>query len=326
MVGEIKLVISTEKQAEDEVLSSTTISNAREAIANPAVMKRLQAEAAGTVTAETVCYGIATTVVTFPLLFFLFYCLVGGTEWLLPALSSLSVGAFTVVTLGPSHARQTLAAVERLLARKAEREREEAEKSAFIGSHLSTLARKYESGHKLDDYGNVVDCGWAKELRYFWEKVMQPRFPYMPAREAEVRLASAMNVPWLTIAGCERLDAVGIRSGSDFEFLVKQTLEATGWVVRHNGRSGDQGADLIANRSDVMVVVQCKYFSAPVGNSAVQEAYSAQRYCGANYAAVVSNATFTQSARQLADACDVILLHPTELSKLEKFVGYRKAM
>ena len=40
--------------------------------------------------------------------------------------------------------------------------------------------------------------------------------------------------------------------------------------------SGDQGADIIADKDGMRLIVQCKLLGRPVGNKAVQEAHSAQ--------------------------------------------------
>ncbi len=78
--------------------------------------------------------------------------------------------------------------------------------------------------------------------------------------------------------------------------------------------SGDQGADIIARRTGVSLVVQCKLYSGLIGNAAVQEAIAARAFYGATYAAVVSNQLYTPAARELAKRADVALLSPVELT------------
>jgi restriction system protein len=63
--------------------------------------------------------------------------------------------------------------------------------------------------------------------------------------------------------------------------------------------------------------VQCKLYAQPVGNKAVQEALAAQRYYATDHAAVVSNAAFTRSAVQLARSAGVLLLHVSDLDRLD---------
>jgi len=85
--------------------------------------------------------------------------------------------------------------------------------------------------------------------------------------------------------------------------------------MRRSGFSGvvltraghDQGIDIIGYRHHRKYGVQCKYYDRPVGNKAVQEAKAGLDYYGCDAAAVVTNTTFTVSARKLAEAADVEL-------------------
>ncbi len=60
-------------------------------------------------------------------------------------------------------------------------------------------------------------------------------------------------------------------------------------------------------------VFQCKKYAQPVGNGAVQEIAAGKQHEQADIAAVVSNATYTPSAKQLAGTTGVYLLHYSEL-------------
>ena len=64
------------------------------------------------------------------------------------------------------------------------------------------------------------------------------------------------------------------------------------------------------------LVVQCKLYSGSVGNAAVQEVIAAREYEYADLAAVVSNGPFTASARELASAANVLLLHHDEIARV----------
>jgi hypothetical protein len=80
--------------------------------------------------------------------------------------------------------------------------------------------------------------------------------------------------------------------------------------------SGDQGADIIFTTSKHKVIIQVKYYSQPVGNSAVQQVYSAKKYYSGTSAAVISNADYTTSAKDLAEKLNVILMHEDEVYTL----------
>ncbi|MDE2470242.1 MAG: restriction endonuclease [Bradyrhizobium sp.] len=95
-------------------------------------------------------------------------------------------------------------------------------------------------------------------------------------------------------------------------------LEATGWQVILTPPSGDQGADIIGEMPGIRVVFQCKLYSKPVGNKAVQEIVSARAFYGAHYAAVVTNARYTQAAIELSRSNAVMLMHHNELRALAR--------
>ncbi len=104
--------------------------------------------------------------------------------------------------------------------------------------------------------------------------------------------------------------------GIGYEQFCLGRLKAAGWRAHPTPASGDQGADIVATRGRIRLVVQCKRYGKPVGNAAVQEAAAARRYWEADAAAVVSNAGFTPAARKLAAATGVALLHHDALGTL----------
>ena len=110
----------------------------------------------------------------------------------------------------------------------------------------------------------------------------------------------------------------------EYEQLVAETLRTSGWQAHTTKASGDQGADVLATKDGLVVVLQCKLYSKPVGNAAVQEAIAGMAFHKANYAAVVSNAAFTRQARELASAAGVVLLHHEQLTDLGEIVDRRQ--
>ena len=74
----------------------------------------------------------------------------------------------------------------------------------------------------------------------------------------------------------ERFEA-GFRenmSENEYEKYCKYILEQRGWTVNLTSKSGDQGVDLIASKEYLKVCIQCKRYSKPVGNKAVQEIFA----------------------------------------------------
>lgn len=106
-------------------------------------------------------------------------------------------------------------------------------------------------------------------------------------------------------------------SPAEFESACAESLERSGWATRLTKSTGDQGIDIIASKPKKQVAVQCKLYSKPVGNKAVQEALAGKSFIEAEFACVVSNSKFTRSAKELASTTGVILLHFEELHKLD---------
>ena len=71
--------------------------------------------------------------------------------------------------------------------------------------------------------------------------------------------------------------------------------------------SGDQGVDIIAYKHRKKYGIQCKYYTYPVGNKAVQEAYAGANFYDCDKAMVMTNTTFTRSATELAEKLEVEL-------------------
>lgn len=96
--------------------------------------------------------------------------------------------------------------------------------------------------------------------------------------------------------------------GYEFEHQCAALLKRRGFSqVTVTQSSNDQGIDIIAFKNGKKYGVQCKYYSSPVGNKAVQEAFSGAKYYNCDVAVVMSNNIFTKSAEELADKTGVLL-------------------
>lgn len=104
----------------------------------------------------------------------------------------------------------------------------------------------------------------------------------------------------------------------EYERLISKYLSELGWSSRSTSGSSDQGADVLAEKGGVKLVIQCKLYSQPVGNKAVQEVSAAKGYYDCNTAAVITNNTFTKSARKLAHSLSVYLLHHDQLDEFSR--------
>ena len=120
----------------------------------------------------------------------------------------------------------------------------------------------------------------------------------------------------------ERFEA-GFRenmSGDEYEKYCKNILKQRGWIVELTPKSGDQGVDLIATKEYLKVCIQCKRYSKPVGNKAIQEIFTGKQFYSGSHGVLVSNAGFTKSAKSLASKTGIILLSDENLMNLESFL------
>ncbi|MCZ4343016.1 restriction endonuclease [Sphingomonadaceae bacterium G21617-S1] len=107
----------------------------------------------------------------------------------------------------------------------------------------------------------------------------------------------------------------------EFEILCAQNMENAGWDAQLTKGSGDQGADVICRKDGISIVLQCKLYSSPIGNKAVQEAFAARSYYDLGHAAVVSNQPYTKSAKELATMTGVLLLHFHDLDGVDTLIA-----
>ena len=102
-------------------------------------------------------------------------------------------------------------------------------------------------------------------------------------------------------------------TGIEYEHRVAEYLRSKGyWGVKVTQASGDYGIDITAHKHGKKYAIQCKYYSNPVGLSAVQEAVAGKNHYGCNAAMVVTNSTFTPAAERLAKENGVKLLSEVE--------------
>lgn len=99
----------------------------------------------------------------------------------------------------------------------------------------------------------------------------------------------------------------------DYEEKIGRKFKILGWNSIVTKGSGDQGADVIIEKGEHRGVVQCKMYSQPVGNKAVQEVHAAKSYYDATFSVVVSNQDYTPSARMLATKLGVYLINDSEI-------------
>jgi restriction system protein len=185
-------------------------------------------------------------------------------------------------------------------------------------AHGETLALRRRQESFCDAYGNRIEDGWLRERAYFLDRTVLPQIGSRCADLAASERARMLAIVEAEAAAFDLPDAEDApEDGLDYERFCADRLARAGWRAHRTAASGDQGADIVAVRDGLRLVVQCKRLSKPVGNAAVQEAAAALRYWVGDRAAVVSNAGFTPAARRLATATGVLLLHHDALDELD---------
>lgn len=109
--------------------------------------------------------------------------------------------------------------------------------------------------------------------------------------------------------------SIDAMSGYEFEDFLTKLLTSIGYDVQITKKSGDQGADLFAEKFGRKIVIQAKNYSDNVGNSAVQQVLAAKTFYTCDQAMVITNSYFTPSARELAESGGVRLVDRRELQK-----------
>lgn len=193
--------------------------------------------------------------------------------------------------------------------------------AAATSSHMEALLRRRAQLVQKDAYGKLQLDRWSKELDYF---IQQHLMPLLPPSERAALVRNKVNV-------LRAIDRQVIAASADqnpfarfsdnftpaeFETFCAEILRSHGWDTRVTQQSRDQGVDVIASKSGRRVVIQCKLYSSPVGNKAVQEAAAGRAHEQADFGAVVSNNRYTAAAEELAKTNRVLLLHYRDLSNL----------
>ena len=107
---------------------------------------------------------------------------------------------------------------------------------------------------------------------------------------------------------------LGVRTGLEYENAIYRVLVDMGYDCCQTKVSGDQGVDLVLRLKERKIAIQCKYYSRPVGNAAVQEVFAGKSMYDCGEAWVMTNSTYTTGAEDLARITGVKLLRHTDLA------------
>ena len=172
----------------------------------------------------------------------------------------------------------------------------------FIQKYFNVLLNKYDQTCYIDDYGHRSTKQWFVELEYFLNNVVFFENWIKETKVTQREIIEKTNEIFLNLLKVSKIkvrkETKEIKTGIDFEKYVRNILEQTGFKVKITPSTGDQGVDLIAEFNSVKYAIQCKYYSRPVGNKAVQEVIAGMGFYKCDVACVVSNNTYTEAARK----------------------------
>ncbi|WP_160309805.1 restriction endonuclease [Chromobacterium subtsugae] len=201
----------------------------------------------------------------------------------------------------------------------------------LIEKNKKVLENKYRKLVYFDEYGNLVYEKFSLGLDEFVERTILSNSDihnFITERKClsliDIKNLSIETVVKVIDLNSNQEEDLSEMSGEDFEDYCARILIKNGWDARVTKKTGDQGVDIIARFESVMVVFQCKKYSQPVGNKAVQEVSAGKLHEQADFAAVVSNAAYTNAARELARTNNVFLLHYTDLSDFHEKLSLRR--
>jgi hypothetical protein len=198
------------------------------------------------------------------------------------------------------------------------------EVNAVIEKYKDALIRKYKNLCYMDDYDIMHEKDFIAEAIFFAKHKFK-NIETLGYNEISTMILSLVrdwaNYDMEDTPAYNRKDDVESMSPIDYEHYCKDLLVSCGWTAYVTTSTGDQGADIIAKLGNIKIVIQCKLYSGPVGNKAVQEVISAKVYENANHSVVVTNSRFTNSARQLAGASNTLLIHHDDLNKLSSLLN-----
>ncbi|MBL7232326.1 restriction endonuclease [Komagataeibacter oboediens] len=192
----------------------------------------------------------------------------------------------------------------------------------LVNRHADALRIRRRQLVQVNSYGVERTTRWRREQAEFIKTVVQPTLRARRLQWAWPVIADRVQARIEHVASQKLSRGEAVQAGSGYapdmdpiayERYCAERLRACGWDAHATPPGGDQGADVIATRGRTRLVVQCKLYRNAVGNEAVQQISAARLHYQADVAAVVSNADYTTSARQLAQSNHVALLHHDEL-------------
>lgn len=188
-----------------------------------------------------------------------------------------------------------------------------------IEKDMPILISKFHQLKFMDEFGDYDMTSWIKYFsRYFEKRIVPVICDFIELSSSYCDKESLVSINFLEIANEEFVRRIGDYpeevldtnevDPSEFERLCASILAENGWQCHVTKASSDQGVDVIAEKENFKIAIQCKLYNSNVPNKAVQEVFAGSAFYKCNASMVVSNADFTVSARQLGESLNVYLV------------------
>ncbi len=111
-----------------------------------------------------------------------------------------------------------------------------------------------------------------------------------------------------------RMSEIDHMSGVEFEHYMVGLLRKLGYKHVRMTEKYDLGIDIIADKDGITWGIQTKRHKSIVKAAAVRQAYTALSYYGCDQAMVISNSTYSNPARILANKTHTVLIDRHQLA------------
>lgn len=171
--------------------------------------------------------------------------------------------------------------------------------------------------HNLNDF--VDEYLWKYGINYhfyfqrFHEVLLQKGFNITP--DELYYIIFTRDSYWKSISPSiyRLIAAIDRMTGVEFEIFIKNFFKNRGYHTRLTKKSYDAGGDIIINRNNESIAVQCKRWNETVRSNAIQEIHTARDVYQTQRAMVITTNFFSKGAYNLAQKVNVELWDRTNL-------------
>lgn len=133
----------------------------------------------------------------------------------------------------------------------------------------------------------------------------------------KIKTPNAIEVSSIYKEAEDNLSDVDTMTGTAFEHYCASVLSDNGFIEVHVTKaSGDYGADILAMKDQIRYVIQCKRSESSIGVQAIQEVLGSRSIYKCHVGVVLTNNYFTENAKKLAEANNILLWNRDVLNKM----------